>query len=301
MAGFTAMAAGSPFVQAGSMNPSDPWGSYNSAYKAAASTNNNLYQQAMSGYAQMIAQANAAQQQVTAGYGTLQRKVVQGLKGSNRANLQDIADQFTSLSGSMSQQMIDRGLGNTTVQQSVQRGVSADYAKERTRSQGAFAQLIASMRSQLGQARLQSQQQGIGMMSGLQSDQLHYLASIASPYPDPGMYAQMAAGLASGGGGMGMGMPGPSPGLGPTGGYTPHYGGGYVNAGDVGGTYSPGFGSWATGGQPSFSDLGGGGGGGDPYSGYAAVGGGLGAALGGAVSQSAIDMSASNYLGGFGF
>lgn len=271
MATFSAMAGGSPFQQAGNMNPSDPWGSYNSAYGAAAATNQNLYSTAMGGYAQMIAQANAAQQQNQQGWGNLQRNVMNRLKGSNRANLQDIADQFTKLSGSFSQQMIDRGLGNTTVQQSMQRGVAADYAKERTRSQGAFAQLQANYLSQIGSNRLQAQQQGIGMMSGLQSDQMHYLSSIQAPYPDPGMYAAMAS--QQGGGGMMPGMPGPAPSLGPTGGQPWHpptsfsYSDGGGNVGGGGG-----FGGWSGGyGGPSwnvaFGDVGGGGGYSDLYAG----------------------------------
>lgn len=248
MATFSAVSAGNPFVQAGNMNASDPWGSYNSAYGAAAATNNNLYQQAMAGYAQMIAQANAAQQANNRGWVGLQRQVVRGLRGSNRANIQDIADKYTALSGQFSQQMIDRGLGNTTVQQSMQRGVTADWMKERTRSQGEYAQRIADAQTRIGSSRLDAQQRGIGMMSGIQGDQMRYLAAIQAPYPDPGMYAAMASQMSGGGGGAyGMGMAGPSPGVGPIGGYAPRYGGGAPLDFQGGGTYSEGFGGWATG------------------------------------------------------
>lgn len=297
MAGFAGISGGSPFVQAGGMDANDPWGSYNSAYKAAAATNTNLYNQTMGGYAQMIAQANAAQQQNQQGYVNLQRGVMRNLRGSNRANIQDIADQYTRASGVASQQMIDRGLGNTTIQQSVQRGVEQDFAKERTRSQGMFAQLVADYRSKLGLSRLQAQQQGIGMMSGLQGQQLGYLASIAAPYPDPGMYAAMAAQLSGGGGGGGMGFTGGAPGIAPTGGYAPPIpqSGGMDFFGGGGG----GMGGWATGyNAPSWNQGTASYGGGDPYG---AVGGGLASVLGpGASGMASYAAAAGDYGGSLG-
>jgi hypothetical protein len=135
------------------------------------------------------------------------------LSGSNRANMMDIANKYTALSGQMSQQMIDRGLGNTTIQGSMQRGVAADRAHETTRSRNMYSQLMANTQSQLGQAGLQAQQ---GMMNSM-------LQYVSAPYPDPSTYAQMAA---AGGGGHGfqMGppaMPGMSAPQAPTGGHIP--------------------------------------------------------------------------------
>lgn len=238
MAMFTPAPAGNPFVRSGNLNFQDPQGSYRSAYEAAAQTNQNLYQQTMGGYANLLASTQA-------GWAQLQRGVMRQLRGSNRANIQDIHDKYAGLWGTMSQQLIDRGLGNTTVQQSFGRGLAQDEAKEVTRSRGSFAQLMANALMQVGGNRLSA----LGQVG---QNQLGYMASISAPYPDPGFYASLAARQGAGGGGGGG--PGPSPIAGRPGGYVPDIFGG---------------------GNPGFEFLGGGGGAVDPsFYGNAGPGGG---------------------------
>lgn len=204
------------------MNFANPAKSYNSAYQNASSINQQLYNNINAGYAKMLQQAQAANQGLLSGYQGLQSSVMQRLAGKNRANLQDIADKYASLGGQMSQQMIDRGLGNTTVQQSVMRGLAQDRTKEFTRSRGEYSQLLANAQSQLGLAGLSAQERGNAMLSGIQGRTLDWMNSVMAPYPDAGMYASLASQLAANRlpGGL-PGMPGPARGGGPVGGYAP--------------------------------------------------------------------------------
>lgn len=220
---------------------SKPAASYTSAYNAARDLNQQMYSNQLAGHAERLSNYQAANASLMSGYRGLQRQVMRRLAGTNRANLQDIADSYTALSGQQSQQLIDRGLGNTTVQSAVLRGLAADHAKEATRSRGNFAQLMASQIGQIGSARLAAQERGMNFMSGLQADRLGMMERVSAPYPDPGMYAQlaMAGGSKSpwGGGVFGSaagipGMPGPALGTGRG------AGGGYY---DMGGDYAGGY------------------------------------------------------------
>ncbi len=204
---------------------SNPAASYQSAYAAARNINQQLHERVQGGYAQMLQQAQAANQGVQAGYRQLQRGVMRRLAGTNRANIQDIADQYAARGGAMDQQLIDRGLGNTTVQQSVSRGLLQDRSKEVTRSQGAFAQMMAQYQSQLGQSRLSAMERGNNFLTGIQGRGIDSLERTSAPYPDIGIWAQLARAGGMGGGGVSgaglPGMPGPHPGYRPVGGYAP--------------------------------------------------------------------------------
>jgi hypothetical protein len=227
MAAFGSIGFGTP-----NMDFSNPQASYNSAYQNAASINQQLY-------GQFQTQANSIQNQ----YAALNRNVMRRMAGSNRANMMDIANKYTAMSGQVSQQMIDRGLGNTTLQFQAQRGVAQDRAHETTRSRNMYAQLMGNMQAQIGQAGLQSQQ-------GLLNSMLQY---VSAPYPDPSVYAQMAA---AGGGGHGFqtgppGMPGMSAPQAPTGGHIPQslFSPSYtVEGGGGGGAVDPSFYGMAGGG-----------------------------------------------------
>src|SRR5512139_2639691 len=178
----------SPLAQASinlptpTMNFSNPEASYNSAYSAARDVNQQLYKNIQAGYSQMLNQSQAAMGQVDTRYRNLQRNVLRRLSGSNQANMQDIADKYSAMSGQMSQSMIDRGLGNTTVQFAMQRGIAQDRTKETTRSQNEFAQLIAANQSRLGLERLGAMERGYGNLTGIQGQTLNWMNSVSAPY-----------------------------------------------------------------------------------------------------------------------
>lgn len=234
--------------------PTTPAKSYDSAYQNYTNLNKQLYDNINAGYAQMLTEMRQAQAGLQAGYTGLESRVMQRLAGKNKSNIRDINNRYTALSGQMSQQMIDRGLGNTTVQQSIQRGLASDRSAEATRSREGYSKLMADYQTKIGGNALEAQQQGFSMMSGIQGRTLDWMNSITAPPPDPGLYAQLAAMEREGrmpGGGL-PGMPGPSRGNAPTGGYGPRgsafyeSGGGY-DAGPMsgaslnmgGGPYAP--------------------------------------------------------------
>lgn len=185
------------------------------SYRDAASINQNLYNNIQAAHAQRIAQANAAQQSLQAGYSGLSNAVLRRLRGSNRANIQDISDKYTAMSGKVQADLIARGLGNTSILGDLTRGVASDRAREVTRSRGDFAQLMAGMQSRIGLAGLDARMQGIGLMSGLQGDQISSMERVNAPYPAGG------GGFGFGGGGGMPGMPGASATPGPIGGVQP--------------------------------------------------------------------------------
>lgn len=186
---------------------------YSPTYQGAWQGSRDAQQQQINTGAGMWQQLMAQQQQLAnqnnAGWQQLQSQIMGRLRGSNKANLQDIADKYTGFWGRMNQQMIDRGLGNTTVAQSVQRGVAADQAKETTRSRGAFAQLMAQSLGQVGSQRLGAQMSNNSALANLGLGNINWLTGIGIGYPDRNAYSDQAMGSGYGGGGFSGGLPPP--------------------------------------------------------------------------------------------
>jgi hypothetical protein len=200
----------------------DPAGSYSSAFNAYAQTTSNMIGAGFNMLDAALADRQQRNRGLWAAYGKLNRQVQGKLAGSNRANLEDLSQQFTALSGQMSQQMIDSGLGNTTVQQAMQIGLGGEYAREKTRSEGLFAQLQAdAMQRVMGQG-LQARERGINAIQDIRMGGLNFLSSMTPMAPDPGVWAQLAMAGMGNGFEMGLpGMPGQSAPVGPVGGAIP--------------------------------------------------------------------------------
>lgn len=182
------------------------------SYAAAAQLNRDLFNAQQQGWAQNLAQYQAGMQGVTSGWQNLTGQAMGLLRGTNRANLQDIANKYTALSGQMSNQMIDRGLGNSTVQQAMQIGLRQSQAREATRSRGEFGQLLANTLGSLGGAGLAAQERGVSGASDIYRGYLGFLNSVNAPYPQGSMYgADSSSGTSVIGGGR------------PTGGFQPSY------------------------------------------------------------------------------
>jgi hypothetical protein len=144
-------------------------GNYKRAYSDALNTNAANYANVLKGYQQTMASQQQEQAKVASGYTQLAGAVKTGyqnlsnqvlgrIAGTNASNLQEIADKYSQESGLASQQLVNRGLGNTTVQQSVQRGLALDNRKAVTDSQNKFAQLQANYQSDLGSRGLAAEQ-----------------------------------------------------------------------------------------------------------------------------------------------
>lgn len=151
-------------------------------YNQALAHTTGLYNQVQAGYNALAAQQRADQSKVTQGYNRLMGSVMGKLEGADAAERQRVADQYTALSGQQAQQMTDRGLGNTTVANAVQRGVSLDQAKAGVEVGSRFAQLRAQHESQIGLQGLGWQGQAIGQNLALGTSQLGTAAGFAPTF-----------------------------------------------------------------------------------------------------------------------
>jgi hypothetical protein len=111
---------------------------------------------------------------IIAGYQGLTSAVLGDISGIGASQSQAINDAYAQASGKSAQQMISAGLGNSTVQQSVQRGNLLDRSKAQIALANQLAQLTAGYQSQLGQS------------------QLGFMNSVNAPYPNAQAYGQLA-------------------------------------------------------------------------------------------------------------
>jgi hypothetical protein len=148
----------SPYTFGGPLNFGTPVGpnDYMGAYQNALSLNQSNYNQILQGYQ------------------GLQAAVLGDISGIDQSQRQALSDTYAQASGKAAQQMIQSGLGNSTVQQSVQRGLLLDKSKADVALSNQMAQLTAGYRAQLGQS------------------QLGWMNSISAPYPNAQAYGQLA-------------------------------------------------------------------------------------------------------------
>jgi hypothetical protein len=170
----------------------DPAQQYKSAYTSALNLNKANYQNILKGYQDTMAEQKHQQDNVVRGYDFLSNSVVNKLYGANQSNIQDINDKYRYDQGRATNQLVNRGLGNTTVQQSVQRGLGYDRAKAVTDSENRFANTIAGYESQIGLARQNYRGGAVRDNTALAGQQLNWMNSIQSPYPDANAYMKIA-------------------------------------------------------------------------------------------------------------
>ncbi len=215
---------------------------YASAYNAALQFNSANYGQILQGYNATRAAQQQGQQAITQGYNTLQGNVLGGIQGMDAAQRQAIKDQYVAGRGQASQELVNRGLGNSTIQSGVDRGFLYDKAKADIALTNSTQGVNAQYQSQLGLAGLGYQNQALMQNTGLAKDQLDWLNSINAAYPDASRYAEMARLKGASGGGMAPGAQtgGYSGGKDPSkGASTPSYNGsGYGGGGAYGAVYS---------------------------------------------------------------
>lgn len=224
-------------------NPGEIAANYQQAYNNALGMNSANYANILKGYQSALAQQTTAQQAIQSGYSNLYNDVLAKVSGIGQARANEINDAAARNLAAGSQQLIDRGLGNTTIQSSVARGVEGDRTRRQIENDESVASLMGNYMSSLGLAGLRSTEQGVNNLTGLNLRQLDFMNSVTAKYPDAGLYAGLAqqAGRNQGGGGYGggaFGGAGPKVGYVP-GGWTPPSGG-YYGATPTGG----GGGSW---------------------------------------------------------
>lgn len=209
-------------------NPANLSANYATAYNDALAQNKANYENILSGFQQTAQNQSTAQQAIAGGYtglynnlvdagnriglgyGALQSGVQGTINNIGASQQQAINDYYRQQQGQATQSLVDRGLGNTTVVNSVQRGIGLDQQKANVALANQMAQLSAGYQSNLGlaglnyanQAALQAAGQGnLGLgyqaqaaqqNSALAQNQLAFMNSTSAPYPNAGLYGQLA-------------------------------------------------------------------------------------------------------------
>lgn len=180
-----------PWGAGGTPNLNDPAQAYQQAYSQALAMNKAMYSNIEQGF-------TAAGKQLRRG----QRRSMSQVNKLGRAERTDIADAYNAQVGDAAQTLINRGLGNTTVQQSVNRGIEADRSKANIRLTGELAKMRSDLQDRFNTQRLALNTQKLGFMN-----------SMTAAYPDFGAYASLLQSQqagAAGGGLMGGGFGGAS-------------------------------------------------------------------------------------------
>ena len=179
----------------GARSPGQVAGAYQGAYNNALAMNQSNYQNVIGGYQRLLSQQTTAQQAIQSGYRNLYNDVVTRVEGIGRARAEQINRSSAAQLAASSQQLIDRGLGNTTIQSSVNRGVEADRNLAQLQLSDQVAERTAGYMSNLGLAGLSAQERGLNDTNRIGLSQLGFMDSVQARYPDAGMYAQLAQGL----------------------------------------------------------------------------------------------------------
>jgi len=168
-----------------------------------------LQQELVQQYQQAMDQANQANQaryeDAIAGYQNMRDNIGGYLTNQGQQQQEDINRQYDRFGASQDQDLMNRGLSNTTVRSSVQRGVEEDRGRAMRNSQ-----------EQIDRQRLQYE-------TGAQQSLLDFMERRTDQAPSYGDLANLAQGLGTAGGGSGTGVA-TSPGTGA--GAAPSYGSG---------------------------------------------------------------------------
>lgn len=212
-------AGGNPFGQ-------DLAGAYQSSYNSALAQNQALYGNILGGYNQALAQQVQGQGSVQQRYDNLGGQVMNTIQDITASQRQNISDVYAQQSGQLAQSMINSGLGNTTVQGSMQRGLTLDEQKAQIALANQQAQLSAGYQAQLGSAAAGYAGQSVAAQTAEQNLGLGWMNTITAQYPNAQSYGQLqynqgllnalqgGQGLAAGygaGGGVGGGLAPPIP------------------------------------------------------------------------------------------
>lgn len=150
------------------------------------------YQNVMGGY-QSLLDNHAQQSQAIAGnYGQLSADVLGGIKGIDASQRQAIQDAYVQQQGAASQNLQSRGLANSTVVDSTNRGLMFDKQKADVALSNATAGLTAGYQSQLGLAGLGYQGQALQQQTQLGQGQVNAMERVNVGYPNAGAYQQVA-------------------------------------------------------------------------------------------------------------
>lgn len=180
-------AGGNPYAGAlsGTAGIADQYGK---TYNSALALNQANYGNIMAGYQQVMGNQVGAQGAIQGGYSDLYNNVIGGIQGIGASQHQAIEDAYAQNAGQARQGLISRGLGNTTVMDSTNRGLILDKQKANVALSNQIAQTTAGYQSQLGLSGLAYGNMANMQNTGQSNQQLGFMNSVNSLYPNSGEY-----------------------------------------------------------------------------------------------------------------
>ena len=163
------------------------------------------YSGILAGYQKALSSQRQSAQRVNQGYNQLQQSVLGRLQGSGAARSQEIADYYTGKAGAANQDLINRGLGNTTVASSVGRGFAYDQSKAQTELSNTLSNQVAEYQSKLGLAGLGYRGHAADAHTALMGQSLGYQADWQKSLLGAGLQRSSLFGAGGGGGYGGFG------------------------------------------------------------------------------------------------
>lgn len=153
---------------------------YNNAVGQQTANYNNI----LNAYGLTLGNTQSAAARIAQGYSGLNSTVQGQLAGAEASQRQDIADAYSRQQGSTIGSAVSRGLGNTTVLDSMQRGNLADKQRADIALTGQMANLRAGYTGQFGSQGLAAQSQQMGIQGALGGQLLGTLGGYRQPLPE---------------------------------------------------------------------------------------------------------------------
>lgn len=126
-------------------------------YNNALDFHGGNYQNILQGYQSALGLTQSNADRISSGYGALNTGVQNTIRGIDASQRQAIADTYAQQQGATTSSAVGRGLGNSTVLDSLQRGNTYDYNKANIALSNQMAQLQAGYQGQFGSAALAAQ------------------------------------------------------------------------------------------------------------------------------------------------
>lgn len=165
-------------------------GGFDAQYQQSIANSTQQYEAVLAGYDNVIRQQQQAREAERAAqmqqFAALSQQVQGMLAGSDAAERQRIRDQYASAAGRAQQRLISAGLGNSTITESVLRGLLSDEAKAGVEVGSAFAGRKAQALQNIGLAGLdystQAGQAALGQIANLYNQKLGLQGDFARLY-----------------------------------------------------------------------------------------------------------------------
>lgn len=159
-------------------------GLYNQRYADSLALNASLYDNYLQGYSDVLDFTASGTDRVAAGYAGLGQGVQGMLQGAEASERQRIADNAARQTADARQQLINAGLGDTTIGVNVNRGIESDRLRAETALANQFAQTRAGYAADIGSRGLASTMQGLGLMGNLAQTYMGSTPSFRMQPPD---------------------------------------------------------------------------------------------------------------------